>query len=146
MKPREETIAFEMNYCQHYKRGKGADMICTAGIDLKTFQKVATGTRGIKWGPCIEGHTLENPHEHCPHWIRRTREMGEKRADAMERSEKMFSIVMPVVDEWRKKEPFGKQEVIECPACKGKLSLSQSSYNGHVHGHCSTKDCVSWME
>lgn len=31
-------------------------------------------------------------------------------------------------------------------ACGGKLHLSQSSYNGHVHGKCETPDCVSWME
>ncbi len=121
-------------------------MICKAGVDFKTFKKVPTGDRQIIWGPCIEGHTLANPLEHCPHWIRRTREMGEKRADAMEMAMKQMEVVMPVVDEWRKKEPFGKQEVIECPMCKGRLHLSQSSYNGHVHGKCETADCVSWME
>src|SRR5690348_16372107 len=139
MKSRESTIAFEMNYCQHYKRGDGADMVCSAGVDLKTMQKVATGKKGIKWGPCIEGHTLENPHSHCPHWIRRTREMGEKRADGVEKSMKMMTVVMPVVNEWRRKKPIGKQEVIECPQCKCRLHLSQSSYNGHVHAKCETK-------
>lgn len=54
--------------------------------------------------------------------------------------------VMPAVSEWRKKAPRGKQEVIECPACGGRLHLSQSSYNGHVHGHCETDGCVRWME
>lgn len=146
MKTREETIAFDMNYCQHYWRGIGADMVCTAGVDLKTLRRVPTGVRSIKWGPCIEGHTLENPQAHCPHWIRRTREQGEKRADAIERSLRQMTVVMPVVDEWRKKEPFGKAEVIECPECKGRLHLSQSSHNGHVHGKCETEGCVSWME
>jgi hypothetical protein len=28
----------------------------------------------------------------------------------------------------------------------GWLHLSQSAYNGHVHGKCETDDCVSWME
>lgn len=146
MKSREEVIAFEMNYCQHYGRGKGADMVCAAGVDLNTMQKVATGAKAIKWGPCIEGHTLANPHEHCPHWIRRTREQGEKRADAYEKSVMMMTVVMPVVDKWREKLPFGKSEVIECPVCKGRLHLSQSSHNGHVHGKCETPDCVAWME
>lgn len=55
-------------------------------------------------------------------------------------------LVMPVVSVWRKKALMGKQEVIECPACKGRLNLSQSSYNGHVHGACETEGCVRWME
>jgi hypothetical protein len=121
-------------------------MICKAGVDLKSMQRVPTGEKQIKWGPCIDGHTLDNPTQYCPHWIRRTREMGEKRANAVEKSMRQFTVVMPVVDAWRKKEPFGKSEVIECPECKGRLHLSQSSYNGHVHGKCETPGCVAWME
>lgn len=143
MTDREGTIAFEMNYCQHYTRGKGADMICKAGVN--PLPRVAVGEKQIKWGPCIEGHTLENPHAHCPHWIRRTREMGEKRADAIEKAIRRLTVVMPVVNKWRK-NPISKQEVIECPECKGRLHLSQSSYNGHVHAHCETTGCISWME
>ena len=146
MKTREEHIAFEMNYCQHYTRGKGADMICDAGMDLKTMQRVATGSRKIKWGPCIEGHTLTNPLAYCPHWIRRTREMGEKHADEIEKSIRHMLLVGPVVSAWRKKEPIGKRETIECPVCKGRLHLSQAACNGHVHGKCETPGCVSWME
>lgn len=150
MKDREETIKFEMNYCQHYGRGKGADMICKAGMDLNTIKKVPTGAKGILWGPCIEGHTLENPTAHCPHWIRRTREMGEARADAKEKSMRQMEAVMSVVNEWRKgwrkKGDPAKQEIIECPACKGRLHLSQSSYNGHVWGKCETAGCVNWTE
>lgn len=146
MKSREEVIQFEMNYCQHYGRGKGADMVCKAGMDLKAMQRVATGPKGIKWGPCIEGHTLPDPIAICAHWIRRTREQGEKRADAHIEAISKMTVVMPVVDEWRAKLPIGKAEVIECPECKGRLHLSQSAYNGHIHAKCETVGCVSWME
>lgn len=135
-----------MNYCQHYGRGKGSDMICKAGMDLKTMQRVPTKPKGIKWGPCIEGHTLENPTAHCPHWIRRTREQGEKRADAVAATLRKMELVGPVVNAWRAKEPIGKSEIIECPACKGRLHLSQAAYNGHVRAKCETPDCVAWME
>lgn len=37
-------------------------------------------------------------------------------------------------------------ETIECPVCKGRLHLSISGYNGHVHGRCETSGCVAWME
>lgn len=36
--------------------------------------------------------------------------------------------------------------VDECPVCKGKLYMSHAAYNGHVHGQCETKGCLSWME
>lgn len=151
MKDREEHIAFEMNYCQHYGRGKDAEMICKAGVDLNTLQRVEVpdGKGRVKWGPCIGGHLLKNTQEHCPHWIRRTREMGEKRADSIAKTLRMMDVVMPVVAKWRtwsRNNPVGKQEVIECPECKGRLHLSQSSYNGHVRGQCETKDCVAWIE
>ncbi len=53
-----------------------------------------------------------------------------------------------VASAWRvKPKPAeDRREVVECPVCKGKLHLSQSSYNGHVHGACETEGCVRWME
>lgn len=53
-----------------------------------------------------------------------------------------------VAAEWRvKPKPAqDRREVVGCPVCKGHLHLSQSSYNGHVHGRCETEGCVSWME
>lgn len=53
-----------------------------------------------------------------------------------------------VASAWRvtPKPATDRHEVIECPACKGRLHLSQSCLNGHVHGACETKGCVSWME
>lgn len=146
MKSREERIAWEMQYCQHYTRDKGFDMKCSAGMDLKKIKTVATGTKGHKWGPCIDGHTLDKPAEHCPHWVRRTREQAEKRADEIAASIQRMTVAGPIIAEWRKKKPIGKAEVIECPACKGRLHLSQAASNGHVHGKCETNGCLSWME
>lgn len=134
-----------MEYCQHYDP-QGVKKGCKAGMDIEKIQCVPTGTKGIKWGPCIGGHKLADPLAHCAKWLRRTREQGEKRADNIERSIKIMTLVMPAVDEWRKTPPIGKAGVIKCPACGGDLHLSQSSYNGHVHARCSTVDCVAWME
>lgn len=147
MKDREQTIAFEMNYCQHYRRGKGSDMTCGAGMDLKTTQ-IAHVDGGMRWGPCIGGHTLDDPLSHCRHWLRRTREMGEKRADKMQRSMDILTKAMPVISTWRTKPKpsHDKQEVIKCPACDGRLHLRQSAYNGHVWAKCETSDCVGFIE
>lgn len=36
---------------------------------------------------------------------------------------------------------------IDCPICKaGKLRFSVARVNGHVHAHCTTRLCMSWME
>ena len=39
----------------------------------------------------------------------------------------------------------GIEGTIECPKCNGKLHYSISSHNGHLHGNCETKDCLSWV-
>lgn len=147
---REKHIEFEMNYCQHYKPQPGSVKkdYCALGCGASDRMKAARESGEPNMTPCIGGHKAKDVLALCPHWIRRTREMGEKRADAMQEMMDRMAIVMPVVSNWRVK-PKPKQdrhEIIECPKCKGRLHLSQSSYNGHVHGHCETKGCVSWME
>lgn len=39
----------------------------------------------------------------------------------------------------------GQGEVI-CSRCGGRLRYTVAAVNGHMHGKCSTKGCVSWME
>lgn len=58
-----------------------------------------------------------------------------------------FTAVGPIVS--RIKEEHKKRDwsgVEDGPICKGKLHLSHSGYNGHVHGKCETEDCLAWME
>lgn len=100
----------------------------------------------MKWGPCINGHTLTDPCSHCPKWERRSMESAEKYADAIEDAMQTMTVVMPAIGAWRSKKPIGKSEVIECPKCRGRLHLSQSSYNGHVRAKCETADCVNFIE
>ena len=92
MKEREETIAFEMNYCQHYepKHGIGNDANwCNAGCNIDALRikpSEEERARGIFGQPCLSGHLLPDATAACPKWIRRTREMGEARADRVEAS------------------------------------------------------------
>jgi hypothetical protein len=75
-------------------------------------------------------------------------QVEQDRIETEQRMEK-FRIVMTAVKGWRtwtKSNRVAKAEIIICPACGGRLHLSQAAYNGHVHGQCETKDCVSWME
>jgi phage FluMu protein Com len=39
-----------------------------------------------------------------------------------------------------------KNGKIECPKCKGILSFTISSYNGHIWGKCEMGGCLSWMQ
>lgn len=150
-KSRQDHIDFDRNYCTHYDPQPGKVSIgCTAGEDPRARQKSSPQLdSGLRCMPCIGGHHLTNPTSVCPHWERRSIEHAEARADAIEKAMERMQIVFNVTKSWRtwtKTNRVGKQEVIECPVCKGKLHLSQAAYNGHVHGHCETPDCVSWME
>lgn len=60
---------------------------------------------------------------------------------------KVFEAIKPWVDEHRAAGKGGTQ-VFDCPACGGTKTLTASiaACNGHVHGHCATEHCVSWMQ
>lgn len=67
----------------------------------------------------------------------------------IEESDKAFEncILARVAIVKRHKGKTGIVDTMPCPVCKtGILHYSISSYNGHIHGHCETKNCVSWME
>lgn len=146
MTEREQTIAFDRNYCQHYTPdtifgygGQKRTGLCAAGVKYDDVHIAGS------FHPCIGGHELENAVGVCKLWARRTMEQAEARANAVEESDRRMRLVMPAIRDWRKK-PWGKAAVIDCPACKGRLHLSQAAYNGHVHGRCETAGCVNWME
>jgi hypothetical protein len=156
---RERRIAQRLMYCQHYDAA-GVTMIggkephghCKAGVNYLQQFGAAEGDNpraGIFMRICCtDGNKRGEAAQRalCPQWLRTTREQGETHVDELERVLQRMEIVGPAVAAWRQKPPRGKQEVIECPACKGRLHLSQSAYNGHVHGRCETPGCASWAE
>ena len=91
--------------------------------------------RGFSMIPC------DKFHEPTPE------EVDQDRAET-DASLKRTLMAIRVASQWRvkPKPEQDRQEVVECPLCKGKLHLFQSSYNGHVSGKCETDGCVSWME
>lgn len=60
---------------------------------------------------------------------------------------KKFSLASHLIQKV-KKEHRGTdwKGIVVCPVCGGQLHMSHDAYNGHVWGHCETKDCLSWME
>lgn len=144
MNRRQDTIDFHRNYCVHYDP-RGSKTGCGLGLERPS---VPVGNRGMIWGPCIEGHLLADPCNHCPKWERRSLADAEKYADDMERAMDGLSKVDPVISKWRtKRKPArDRSEVLECPVCKGRLHVGQSAYNGHVRARCETADCVNFTE
>lgn len=149
-KSREDHIAFDMNYCQHYAPQPGSlkQDYCALGCGASARMKAAHEAGEPSMTPCIGGHAAKDVLALCPSWLRRTREHAEARADAIEKTMQRMTIVDPVIYAWRTKPKpkADRREVIECPACKGKLHVTQAAYNGHVHAHCDTEGCVSFME
>lgn len=150
-KSRQDHIDFDRNYCVHYapKPGSINADYCTIGCGASARMKAARDKGGEpKMSPCIGGHNSKNVMALCSKWERRSLEHAEKRADSIEKHMREMRIADPFIYEWRTKPrpKTSRQETVECPICKGNLHLSQSSYNGHVHAHCETPDCISFME
>lgn len=155
MKTRDERIEWHQAYCAHYD---GRSLIqppyaCRAGVKYETVGKIIAVLAGNEKRddarPCVKGHLMPDALTRCPKWQRVTVEAAEAAVADMEGAMARMAIIGPVVSKWRtwtKLNRVSKVEVIECPACKGRLHLSQSSYNGHVHGQCETEGCASWME
>lgn len=118
---------------------------------IKFIEKSANGSTCLKPGEAVAerkpfpGADKAKP---CPFWQAPTDEaVQEDRREAQAEFSKHFAA-MAVARDWRAypKPATDRREVVECPCCKGRLHLSQSSHNGHVHGQCETEGCVSWME
>lgn len=148
MKTRQHSIDFDRNYCVHYapKPESAKADYCAIGCGASKRMKEARDAGEPAMSPCIGGHNTPNVLALCPQWERRSLEHAEKRADEIEEMLRRLDVVEPVISAWRQKEPIGKSAIIECPVCKGRLHLSQSPYNGHVHAKCETEDCVSFVE
>jgi hypothetical protein len=84
----------------------------------------------------------------CPKRERPDRAAVEKNYEESEAHFAKTMTAFAVAGKWRvtPKPKQDRHETVECPICKGKLGLFQSSYNGHVHGKCETPNCVAWME
>lgn len=143
MSKREGDPGYAADWCIHYRSSRlGEVTTCEAGVPYESVK-----TEGMNRQPCFaSSHKNKNclPCDKCrlptPEEVSAHEKWCESRFDKLR-------IVMVGIDPWRKThKKTNFSEVVECPACKGKLRLSTNAYNSHVHGHCETKGCVSWME
>jgi hypothetical protein len=139
---------YAAGWCIHYRgitgpRGERVTS-CEVGIDYEAWRGV-----GHDKQPCFlddQGQSKPNAMS-CPHLRRPTpEEIAAHKRWLDERWAKLGTVMVGIAD-WRAAHK-GKSasEVVECPACKGRLHLSIAAYNGHVHGRCESEGCVSWME
>lgn len=139
---REQFIASAQRSCRHFNGIQNKK--CGAGVEYQPSSMTMTM-------PCIPAHVNERAAWPCELFEIMSQQDAEKESDeriaAMERTAK----ARHAAKDDAKAKGFGKGHgglgSITCPSCDGgTLRYSVASYNGHMHGRCSTTGCVSWME
>ena len=145
--------------CMHFNGVQNE--VCKKGIPYAKFepghpciqliQKSARGGTYLRPGEVpasSEPFPGAQPTDRCEFYEEPTDEQVQAERLEQEASMQRARAAIKIASQWRvkPKPKQDRQEVVECPVCKGKLHLSQSAYNGHVHGQCETADCVSWVE
>lgn len=147
MSKRPGDPGYADGWCIHYRYNRdlkpGQPDTCEAGVDYSTFQGTKYPQR-----PCFldKGHSKPDAMP-CAKLRLPTADEIAAHEKWLEGRMGKLGVVMKGILPWRQKNKGrSAQEVVECPACKGRLHLSIAAYNGHVHGQCESDGCVSWME
>ncbi len=145
MSKRPNDPGYPDGWCIHYRSSHGGQTFtdCEAGVPFEKWDGTKFAVR-----PCFldKGHSKPDAMP-CEHLRIPTTEEIAAHETWIEGRINVLGTVMKSIRPWRNAHKGqSAREVVECPACKGRLHLSISSYNGHVHGGCETDGCVSWME
>ncbi len=143
---RIKTLAEQIgNKCTHFSGIREENGRCKAGV---CYASVKDDSRqGFGRWPCWkegEGVPCEKRHFPTPE------EVAAEVAEHEEHTNR-FVLCLGAASQDAKAHGFrkgsGGKGSVPCPACKtGELHYSVAGYNGHMHGCCTTKDCVSWMQ
>lgn len=134
-------------WCIHYRSpsgpgGRKNTTCCEAGVEYSNF------AGGFHRQPCFLDKGKSKPDALPCERLRlpTSEEIAAHEQWLNARMDNMRTVMLGIRP-WREKHKGRSHgEVIECPACTGRLHLSIAAYNGHVHGRCETDGCVSWME
>lgn len=131
---REIHIQHTMQRCAHFS-GVQHDT-CEAGIrydDVRQDRRIPC----LKWD--ANGATCDKAK-----WP--TREEAEAAEAEFEACYARVSACLRAIREKHGKAR-GLVDEMPCPSgCGGTLRYSIASYNGHIHGACSTEGCAQWMQ
>lgn len=140
---RERFIKSAMDSCRHFNGIQNKK--CQAGIEYE-----AEGHSKLMM-PCIPKHI--NGRETWPCSLFEIMSVADAEKEADERiiiMNRGANARRAAHDDAKAKglgKGHGGYGSIPCPSgCGGTLRYSVASYNGHMHGKCSTQGCVSWME
>jgi hypothetical protein len=139
---RKGDPGYSDGWCIHF-RSIGQFDTCEVGVSYNDFHGTPFAER-----PCFLLKGKPKPGaKSCPHLRLPTAEEMAAHEIWVQGHMGKVATVMKGIAPWRQKHK-GKsaREVVECPACRGRLHLSIAAYNGHVHGRCETDGCVNWME
>jgi hypothetical protein len=141
---REKFVQSALDSCRHFNGIQNKK--CKAGVEYRPWDQQTNEAM-----PCIPRHINGRATWKCELFEIMSREEAEQEAD--ERIVIMNRVikVRHAAHEDAKAKGFGKGHGgtghIPCPGCKGgTLHYSVASYNGHMHGRCTTLGCASWME
>lgn len=144
MSKRPGDPGYSGSWCIHF-RDAFRHKTCEAGVEFAKFDDVKFGKR-----PCFlikETGASKPDAAPCERLRRPTPDEIAAHDEWITARLNRISVVMLGIKPWRDAHKGqSAAEVIECPACKGRLHLSIAAYNGHVHGQCETPDCVRWVE
>jgi hypothetical protein len=152
MSKRPGDPGYAPGWCIHYRSPsqglRKPDLTtCEAGVEYKSVQPQTGPT--FRGQPCFLTDKGESKPDAlpCPKLRRPTPEEIAAHEQWFDARMNVMATVMQGIKPWRDKHRGrSHSEVVECPACKGRLHLSIAAYNGHIHGRCETAGCASWME
>ena len=150
-----KTLAEQISErCTHYNglsgrglRDDAATRCCDAGVVYLTVRSTDESRKGFDRFPCFrKGEGVPCEKRHFP----TAEEVAAEVAEHDARWERL-KLGIAAVSEDAKKLGLGKGKggsgSVSCPVCKtGMISYAVAGYNGHIHGRCSTNDCVAWMQ
>lgn len=109
---------------------------CRAGIEYQAFRHGLMEKGFPGWLPCLSDET------DCR---ARTRKTAEDLAEEERQFEEIFELVRKARSGILANADTSGRAIIKCPKCANGLVWIVAS-NGHVHGKCTTPDCIRWME
>lgn len=134
--PRRLNAHKRESWCRHY-RGLMDHDACEAGVTYASIRQIHPQGDIPCWNP--ELTTCAKRASWTPE------EIAAREAAAKASFERIVKCLNAIHEKHGKAR--GMRANMPCPACgTGTLHYSIASYNGHVHGKCTTEGCASWMQ
>lgn len=150
LRDRDSCCKENINYSKAFDINKPGIMLRMPCIQYRILPAHGCGTH-VKPGEPTVRQEIDRRGETmmaCANFKEPTAEEVEEYRKEIDADFQKTIAALKVASAWRvkPKPQSDRREIVKCPVCQGSLHLSQSAYNGHVHGKCETEGCVSWME